>query len=507
MNKYYYLFSILIIALFVAVPFFPYQQLAEATPNPYLKSRPNKDKQALTKTLSDEIKISVDWNTLIRKVPQYAYGVNSPANLIPEFSNDDAFMRNLELITQKKGFIRLHGWGMLGTNPDALFDDAWQNNGVWDSTKIKQALQPLVDEKYTIMINIPSGSQGEDDYQDPARFAKFCADLVKIVNIDHQLGVKYWEIPNERELGFIEPGLSISEMSALIKAASKAMKAVDPSIKVGGPATAWVNIDYISELVKQTYPNIDFISVHSYSGDGTNSLQNAYDIAQFATTDLAEIRTRVNAITGNNYLPLFLTEYNIAFQGSPRIFTNHGAVYDAIILTESIKSGADATLFWNVAPFSDMSLLDGDTRNKNAHLFEIFNQSFHGQLVKNQSADATKVISYAVSNSTGTEKHAFALINRTANAQNVKLDFKQWLPSDLKWHLWDAENRFVTRNTNWDALGKGRFELTPYSVNLFIGAVSTTSSGGGSVPVWFLLLLVVMLVLNRKKMSFKPKMP
>ncbi len=499
MNKYYYLtFSLLIITLSL----FRFQQLEGASP--YLEQAPVSHNQkieansngnpSLLKSAKNEITVTVDWDNIIREIPQYAYGVNSPANLIPAFSNDVTFMRNLEFITQKKGFIRLHGWGMLGDSPDALFDDAWQENGTWDSTKINQALRPLVDEGYTIMINIPSGPKGEDDYQNPSRFAKFCSDLVKIVNIDHQLGIKYWEIPNERELGFIEPGLSISEMSALIQAAGKAMKAIDPSIKVGGPASSWVNVEYISELVKQTYPNIDFISVHSYTGDGSNSLQNAYDIAQFATDDLAEIRTRVDSITGDNYLPLFLTEYNIAFQGSPWIFTHQGAVYDAIMLTQSIIAGADATMFWNVAPYSDMSLLDGDNRNQNTELFKTFNQSFHGKLVKSQSADATKIISYAVSSQATTDRYAFALINRTPNLQTIKLDFKQWFPSDLKWHLWDSDNSFVSRSTNWDRLNKGRFDLTPYSVNLFVSdkhraTPASDKSGGGSLPIWLLVLV------------------
>ncbi len=409
------------------------------------------------------IKVTVDWNDVIREIPAYAYGINSAANFIPAYSNDQTFMGNLEFITQKKSFIRLHGWGMLGESPEA-----WQNNGVWDSAKIEQALRPLVNEGYTVMINVPSGPQGEDDYLDPIAFAQFCADLVKIVNIDHGLGIKYWEIPNEREAGFIDPGLSVSQMATLIKAASTAMKAVDPSIKVGGPATAWVNVDYLSQLVDAVYPDIDFITAHSYSGDGSNSLQNAYDIAQFATADLVELRSRINLITGNNYLPIFLSEYNISYQGEPRIQTYEGALYDALILTESITAGADATMYWNMAPYSDMSLLDGDIRDENASLFKIFNESFHGDLVNSQSQDSKKVSVYATANKTNTGTYAFSLINRTAEAQTINLNSKSRLPSDMTWYLWDGNNDFSTRNTSWADLSQGNFILSPYSVNLFV---------------------------------------
>ncbi len=411
---------------------------------------------------ANRIKISVDWDKVIRKIPTVAYGINTAANFIPAYSNDPAYMNNLELITQKKSFIRLHGWGMLGNSPEA-----WQDSGVWNSNKIEQALRPLVNEGYTVMINIPAGSQGEDDYQDPTAFAQFCADLVKIVNIDHGLGIKYWEIPNERESAFISPGLSVSEMATFIKTAVTAMKAVDPTIKVGGPATSWVNVDYLSQLVDALYPDIDFITAHSYSGDGSNSLQDAYDVAQFATADLAELRTRINLITGDNYLPIYLSEYNISYQGEPRIQTYEGALYDAIILTESITAGADATMYWNMAPYSDMSLLDGDTRDENVHLFKIFNESFHGNLIDSQSQQPAKVSAYATSNQTGTSTYAFSLINRTASPQTINLSFNNWLPSDLTWYLWDANNDFTARNTSWADLNQGSFILSPYSVNLF----------------------------------------
>jgi xylan 1,4-beta-xylosidase len=484
MNKRLYL-----LLLLLAISFQP-QPLQGALPN-----TPSVQKHFLSQSkLADEpIKVNVDWSNVVRKIPQYAYSVNSAANFIPSYSNNATFMRNLKMMTQTKSFVRLHGWGMLGDSPEA-----WQDSGVWDSQKINQALRPLVDAGHEVIINIPSGPKGENDYQDSIRFAKFCADLVKIVNIDHQLDIKYWEIPNEREAGFVEPGLSVSEMATLLKTASNAMKAVDPSIKVGGPATSWVNIDYIPELVKALYPNIDFISVHTYSGDGTNSIPNAYDIAQNAISDLATLRERVNVATGNDYLPIFLTEYNISYQGSPRIQTHHGAVYDAMMLTGTIKSGADASMYWNIAPYSDMSVLNGDIVEGNAHLFEVFNQSFHGELIKSQSSDSSKIIVYPVKQDVDTGEYAFALINRSADSQVINLDFEHWLPSDLSWYLWDKDNAFNRQATNWTALKQGNFTLSPYSVNLFVSQNKNDSSSGGGALSFHLLLFSLMAFIYRK---------
>ncbi len=418
-------------------------------------------------TQAQTVSINIDWSNLVRSIPDYAYGVNSSANFIPSYSNDVLFMGNLDRITQKKGFVRLHGWGMLGGSPES-----WQTNGVWDTVKINQALSPLVAQGYKVMINIPSGFNGEEDYQDAQAFAQFCADLVQIVNIDNQFGIEYWEIPNEREQGFAVPGLSVNRMASFINTASLAMKAVDPTIKVGGSATAWVNVDYLTQLTQATFPNIDFITCHTYSGDCTNSLENAYDIAQFAVSDLALLRQNINTITNGSYLPIFLTEYNISYQGCANIQSNNGAVYDAIIMTESIKSGIDATCYWNVAPYSDMSVMDGNQLDGNAYLYEIFNTSFYGNLVESNSSENSKVLVYATINQSA-NSYSFCLINRTALLQSVQLQMEELLPINLERHLWDAQNDYFTESTNWSNLNDGTINLSPYSVNLFVGELNT----------------------------------
>ena len=412
------------------------------------------------------VNIDIDWSNSIRVIPEYAYGVNSPANFIPSYSEDQIFMGNLALVTQKKGFVRLHGWGML----DDTSPENWQNNGIWDASKIDQALSPLVEQGYKVMINIPSGPSGEDDYQNTQEFAQFCADLVQIVNIDLQLGIEYWEIPNEREQGFADPGLSVNQMATLIQTTSQAMKTVDPTIKVGGAATAWVNIDYLTQLVQLTYPDIDFITCHTYAGDCTNNLQDIYDNAQFAVADLNTLRQNVDLITGDNHLPIFLTEYNLSFQGCDYIQSNEGAVYDAIIMTESIKAGIDGTCYWAIAPYSDMSIIIDNQLDENAYLFETFNKYFHDNLVESTSSDSSKILVFSTASQDA--NYAFCLINRTPEIQNVQVQMTNLSPSNLDRYSWNEENEYFTASTNWSDLNNGNMSLLPYSVNLFIGEIN-----------------------------------
>lgn len=417
---------------------------------------------------SQTIQINIDWENSIRQIPNYTYGINSPANFIPSYSNDPIFMGNLELITQKKGLVRLHGWGMLDSNSP----ENWLNNGVWNAVKINQALSPLVNQGYKVMINIPSGPLGENDYQNPQEFAKFCADLVKIVNIDLKLGVEYWEIPNEREQGFIAPGLTVTQMATLITTASQAMKTIDPTIKVGGATTAWVNIDYLTQLTQAVYPNIDFITCHTYAGDCTNTLQDIYNNAQFAVADLKTLRQNINSITGTNHLPIFLTEYNLSFQGCDNIRSNEGAVYDAIIMTESIKSGIDGTCYWAIAPYSDMSIVIDNQLDENAYLFETFNKYFQGNLVQSTSDKNSKILTFSTANQ-NSNIFSFCLINRTSVSQNVQVQMTSSYSSSIDEFVWTGENEYSTKSTNWAELNNGDMSLSPYSVNIFTGKINT----------------------------------
>ncbi len=410
--------------------------------------------------------LNIDWNNVVKTIPENAYGVNSPANFIPSYSNNGVFMNNLEQITQKKGLIRLHGWGMIDENSP----ESWIINGQWDTTKIQQALAPLIQQGYEIMINIPSGPLGENDYQNPQQFAQFCADLVQIVNIDNSFNVTYWEIPNEREADFISPGLTVNEMANLIQTASQAMKNIDSTIKVGGVATAWININYLTQLV-QLAPNIDFVTCHTYAGDCTNSLSDIYNNAQDAISDLAVLRQNINTITTSNYIPVFLTEYNLSYQGCPEIQTYKGVVYDALIMTQSIKSGVDATCYWNIAPYSDMSIIINNTLDENAYLYENMNTYFQGEMVQSNTSDISKVLIYATKNPL-TNDYSFCLINRTDLSQNISLQMNGFTPDVLNRYLWDVDNSYLVDTTTWIELNDGTFTLTPYSVTIFNGQMN-----------------------------------
>ncbi len=373
--------------------------------------------------------VTVDWDVVQRAVDAKAYGVNGPNMFDPNAANNATYLAGLSGITQKRGFIRLHGWGMVERSDSN--NQYWLNaDGSWNADKIRSALSGAAGAGLipSIMINIPSGPGGGTDYQDVDSFVRAAASLVQIVNVDNHFGVTYWELPNEREAGFQSPGLTAGQAATLISACSRAMKAKDPSIKVGGPATAWINVDYIANVVAGCLGDIDFVSCHTYGGDGSASDAAIYDSAQAVQGAVASLRSRLTAISGGKYLPIYVDEHNFAWQGTGRIHTNKEAVYDAIVLSGVIAGGGDASMYWHDAG-SSMGLMDEAFRPYyTATTFTMFSAWFQGSQVRSSSSNAAAVIAYATRSDTA---NALCVVNRSAGQQTVTMAYNGFTPTTV----------------------------------------------------------------------------
>ena len=180
------------------------------------------------------------------------------------------------------GIIRYHSWEMLGQSTS---NNGWlKADQEWDAVKINNAMSNSYSSNPEKMMNIPqwpnkmmqTGTEllRIDQYNN---FAAWCASLVKIINIDQKRAVKYWEIPNERD-GLYGGNPSMhGELARIYNLAAKAMKAVDPTIKIGGPAFAQPHVlIHVDSFCRVAYPNIDFLSYHTYS-IGTSCGGNADD--------------------------------------------------------------------------------------------------------------------------------------------------------------------------------------------------------------------------------------
>ncbi len=403
--------------------------------------------------------VTVDWTRVLKDVDPKAYGVDCPACLDPAWTHSANLLKPLAAMAAGgKPLIRLHGWGMVtqGSN------ECWLNpDNSWNAPKIKSALTPLIRAGYQLLIDIPSGPGGESDVRDPIALAAFAASLVRIVNVDNRFGVRYWEIPNERE-----HLLDAKQMTNLLSLASKAMKSVDPTVLVGGPATEGVNVEYIAAVVQDSLPDIDFVSAHTYGGDGKQADSVSYASAIKAVADVRLLRTRLSQISEGKYLPIFVDEYNIGWDTTPKILTNEGAVYFSLIQGGVIDAGGDASAIWDFSPPHNMSVVDSHgSFHASAHLFSLMNQYFRGKEVSALSSDDTGLRVYAVNASAN---HSLLLSNLSDSQQTVTLSFRGQTPKDLRTFEISPKGYSGPRHLTWSRLEGEGLTIPPKSVVILI---------------------------------------
>ncbi|VGO14513.1 Intracellular exo-alpha-(1-_5)-L-arabinofuranosidase 1 [Pontiella desulfatans] len=175
----------------------------------------------------------------------------------------------------------------------------WNGNGVWDGNTFD--MSKLVDGQWEIDYSDykpgfhllapgkPDEWHGNVDVYALHEFAKdkgshsivtvnvgsgtpeMAAEWVRWANLEMGYGVEYWEIGNELE-GRWEMGSTLpdgSRMTGEVYAQrfieyAKAMKAVDPSIKIGGPTAASTRAPFMEALLRDAGEHVDFISFHTY---------------------------------------------------------------------------------------------------------------------------------------------------------------------------------------------------------------------------------------------------
>lgn len=140
------------------------------------------------------------------------------------------------------------------------------------------ALTQAAKTQALITVNYGSNIDGTAG-GDPAEAAAW----VKYANVDHSWGVRYWEIGNEvygnGEYGAkweedLHSDKSPSEYGRNVNAYVTAMKAVDPSIKVGAVLTApdaWPDGNppaWNPTVLGECGKNIDFVVIHWYPDQG-----------------------------------------------------------------------------------------------------------------------------------------------------------------------------------------------------------------------------------------------
>lgn len=167
----------------------------------------------------------------------------------------------------------------------------------------------------------------------------------------------YFEVWNEPNLAGFWEGADQAAYFALYDATARALKRVDPQLRVGGPATAgaaWVP-EFIAHASARKVP-IDFITTHTYGVDGGFLDENGKEDTKLSSSpdaivgDVRRVREQIQA-SARPGLPLYFTEWSTSY--TPRDAVHDDYVSAAYILAK-LKAAdglAQGMSYWT---FSDL---------------------------------------------------------------------------------------------------------------------------------------------------------
>ena len=300
------------------------------------------------------------------RMAQFSVGSDYPGTLIREDS-----LAQLRVMQKELGFryIRFHDifHDALGTYREV------DGKPVYDWTRIDHlydqllgmGIKPFVELGFTPAAMKSSDQtifywKGNTSHPDPTKWSALIDAFARHL-IDRygapEVRSWYFEFWNEPNLdGFWEKADKPAYMDYYARTA-RALKAVDPALRVGGPSTAgtaWVP-EFIRNADEQHVP-VDFITTHTYGveggfldekGEGDNKLSRNPDAI---VEGVRQVRAEIAASTHPN-LPLFFTEWSTSY--NPRDPIHDDYLSAAYILsklrrTEGVAQGMS---YWT---FSDL---------------------------------------------------------------------------------------------------------------------------------------------------------
>jgi hypothetical protein len=416
-----------------------------------------------------EIPVTVDWAQVTGQATPHSYGVNVFQGFRPEVAANPSYRAGMQALNP--GMIRYHNVRMLDDstqNPDGWVIQPKTANYAWDRAKIARAMvgsYPGVQADR--LMNIPGfpaymkDATGRLQPQYYAAYAAFCADLVRLVNRELGQSVRYWEVTNELDANAYDsdtPGLGMDELGRIYAQAAQAMRSVDTTIKIGGPAMANpYDTDRLGDFVNAAYGQLDFVSVHSYSSfqafdpvrDANNQgIWQSAENRAYVMTPVRQVLNQARRQWGDRPIALFHNEFNISgtYQlNDPRMRDERGLIYDALAFAAIANSGMNGAMAWNEADGIYGKLAPAAGGNWTARpavpVFNLYNRYFRGNIVKTSAPtrvlDAGKVARGELAANAVTTfgvvspgYKSLALINRSGQSQTVRLFWGSATPVD-----------------------------------------------------------------------------
>ncbi len=193
---------------------------------------------------------------------------------------------------------------------------------------------------------------------------EMAAEWVRWANIENKWGVEYWELGNELngewETGHVRPDgsrMTAGKYAELFVEFAKAMKAVDPTIKVGGPSCdVEHHEDYFEPLLRDAGEYVDFITLHHYSLRSSLSPENElFDgLANLAPVmdHLAKLVEKYPS-ERKDEIEFSITEWNSKLPKDRDAYRLFNGLWFSAWIGEMFKEGVDSATVWDLFSGAD----------------------------------------------------------------------------------------------------------------------------------------------------------
>lgn len=408
--------------------------------------------------------ISVDWSTAISELTPLVFGSNDYEIMYPTKAANPTFQNLLAKL--KIPLIRIH---------HAKLVEKWTNSTTksWDEAKIKACYDASYSYNPQIVQNIPRwpswmkrDSNGLLDPTEYDNYARFCGELVTIINKTQNRRVIYWEPFNELDKPYQEAG-KLDQLWKIYNQAATRMKQVDSQIKVGGPVLSWNDSEALKDFLRNCSQNVDFISWHRYaSSNADDPTEKIMAFTPKYGEQTRKFRSLAKRYLPGQKIPLFLSEYNLNYSwdsGETRQNTYIGAVWFASVFKHLAEAGIDWAASWNLKDNIYGAIDSEDHLRPSATVFAWATKYLNGTVMQNQS-DRPTLEAFPVRQQNG--KRSLLLINKSSRYVNLNLREKHgfFQPGNTKIYSLDADGVKVSdsdRITDFKT-----FTFLPYSILL-----------------------------------------
>ncbi|HLY25570.1 MAG TPA: hypothetical protein VKQ72_04480 [Aggregatilineales bacterium] len=262
------------------------------------------------------------------------------------------------------------------------------------------------------------------------------AQELKSVNIDSNLGIKYWEIGNEPELfqASHHSSITVDDYVKGWRTDAQAMLAADPSITLVGPDVSLnITSDYESSRAWQWFTTflkangdmVKVVTLHFYPyGSEDLTPDQIFANADVFAKNIAQIQAYIHD-TLKRDVPLMINEINLSYVSGGSTKANPSGLFAGLWLADIIgkaaQQGVAAVIPWTATRNGGLGILD-DNGNPHPTYYAIHAFSGLGSSVDTPSGLPAGLIGY---HSQGDSDEAIeVLINTTAQPISLSVGGK-----------------------------------------------------------------------------------